>query len=808
MERRLCQWGAILLLVLFFALVLSSAVVKSATMDEGGHLAKGYAYLKTGELRFQKLYHQPPLAGAWAALPLMLDSRVPPLSDIPGWDFSSDFHMYVSNFYYHSPDIVRYTLVGRVQIALLGVLLGALVFRWAREWFGWRAGLLACFLYTFSPNILAHSGLITTDLPAALACLATMYTLQRLLRRPGILWAALTGLALGGALFVKYSTLLLAPIIGTLLFLAAWHRNWHWTMWSGLSRRKATIQALGIGLLILGMAGLTVWAGLGFEIRLLKRVALPFPVPAASYIDDVINFSRMYQGGRPAFLLGQRWAGRCWYYFLATSLFKTPPPALLLSAITSVMAILTRRLGRQLPLWLFPVMYFLSSLTSGFNIGHRHLLPILPFGCVFVSQTIPTVYDQLKTKWIKVCGVVLAAWYLGISLWIYPNYLAYFNLFAGGPSRGYQVLVDSNLDWGQDLIELRRYMERKGLDEVWLGLFSTTDPALYGIRYRELPDWVNRGIPPEFHYLHPAPGVYVIGATLLQGLYLPNPSTFDWFLHRDPLDQIGYSMLVYQVDEDPVSPAWVGMCYAPEPALSLDEIAAGFGRTDLRLVYFDCRSSWVLPRAGPPGWYVIPASVDDAGSLVPAWLPGMTLEFKQRDYVGHQGFAVYRLEAMPVPLLEPVSPVQVVQSDAQPGSATLGGARSLPPLELDGPASFLGYRLNAKTIRPGDVLILETFWEARRPVTDTMPSVFAHLVDGSGKAWSIGDALTFPAIQWQDGDIFVQQHILELPLDIPAGTYWVATGLYELATGVRYPVRAAETGADTFLLGPVVVGHD
>jgi hypothetical protein len=774
-------------------------------MDEGGHLAKGYAYLKTGELRFQKLYHQPPLAGAWAALPLMLDDRVPPLSDIPGWDYASDFHIYVSNFYYHNPDIVRYTLVGRVQIALLGVLLGALVFRWAREWFGWRAGLLACFLYTFSPNILAHSGLITTDLPAALTCLATMYALQRLLRRPGILWAALTGLALGGALFVKYSTLLLVPIIGILLFLAAWYRNWHWTMWSGLSRRKATIQALGIGLLILGMAGLTVWAGLGFEIRLLKRVALPFPVPAASYIDDVINFSKMYQGGRPAFLLGQRWAGRCWYYFLATSLFKTPPPVLLLLAIISVMAVLTRRLGKQLPLWLFPVVYFLSSLTSGFNIGHRHLLPILPFGCVFVSQIIPTVYDQLKTKWIKVCGVVLAAWYLGISLWIYPNYLAYFNLFAGGPSRGYQVLVDSNLDWGQDLIQLRRYMEQQGLDEVWLSLFSLTDPALYGIRYRKLPDWENKEMSPEFHYLHPDPGVYVISATLLHGLYMPNLSTFDWFLHRDPIDQIGYSMLVYQVNEDPVSPGWVGMCYAPDPALSPDEITAGFGQADLRVVYFDCRTSWVVPEAGPPGWYVIPMSAESSGSLSIEWRKEATLEFEQYDFEGNRTFTVHRLETMPAPLLEPVSPVWVVRGDTRPDQTANDAARFPPPLELDGPAAFLGYKLDAETIRPGDVLRLETFWEANRTVTETMPSVFAHLVDASGKTWGVGDALTFPAIQWQDGDIFVQQHALELPLDTPPGTYWIAAGLYDLATSARYPVHLDKTGADTFLLGPVVV---
>lgn len=243
------------------------------------------------------------------------------------------------------------------------LLLSALVFRWAREWFGWRAGLLACFLYTFSPNILAHSGLITPDLPATLACLATMAVLQRLLRYPSIPHAALMGLVLGGALLTKYSTVLLVPVIGALLLLAAWHRHWRWTMWAGLARRKAWARALVMTLLIFGLAGLTVWAGFVFEIRPLKSVASPFPVPLASLVEDMLNLRPASQVWRPAFLLGQRWGGGRWYYYPATVLFKTPPPALLLFTVTSTVVVLKRRLREQLPLWLFPVVYFLVSLT-------------------------------------------------------------------------------------------------------------------------------------------------------------------------------------------------------------------------------------------------------------------------------------------------------------------------------------------------------------------------------------------------------------------------------------------------------------
>jgi len=808
--RLLCQWGAVLLLGIFFALTLSSAAVKSATMDEGAYLAKGYAYLKTLDLRFQGLHNHPPLAGAWEALPLVLDHRMPQLSEVPGWDIDRGFFTFVVNFYYRNPDIVRYTLVGRIQVAFLGVLLGALVFRWAGLWFGWKAGLLACFLYVFSPNILAHAGLSTTDLPAALTCFATMVVLQGLLRRPSIPRAVLTGLVLGSALLVKYSALLLVPTIGVLLVLAAWWRNWHWAIWPGLARREAMVRALAIAFLIFVLAGFTVWAGFGFEIRPLKRVDLPFPVPAASFLDDVVRFQGVYQGGRAAFLLGHRWVGGRWYYFPATLLFKTPPPALFLLVVTLVVVVLKRRLAEQLPLWLFPTIYFFNSLASGFNIGHRHLLPVLPFGFVLVSQMMPAVYDDCKRRWSRALGILLAVWYLAIALWVYPDYLAYFNLFAGGPSRGYQVLLDSNLDWGQDLIQLRRYMERNGVDEVWLSLFSLTDPALYGVRSRKLPDWEKTEITPEFHYLHPDTGTYVISATLLQGLYMPNPSTFDWFLHRNPLGQIGYSMLVYRVEEDRVSPSWVGMCAAPEPPLSPEQIAAGFGRTNLRVVYFDCRTSWVIPWAGVPGWYVIPASAEGSGGLSTEWLREAALEFEQYDHEQHRVFAVYRVETPPMASLELASPVGIVRGDAGPGSEANDAARLSLPLDLGGvdeyihePATFLGYDLDAWRIRPGDVLTVKTFWKARRMVTETLPSVFVHLVDRSGVAWSVGDALDFSAIQWQDGDIFVQQHSLVLPPDVPAGTYWIASGLYDLVTGARYPVRAAN--ADTSLLGPVVV---
>jgi hypothetical protein len=253
-----------------------------------------------------------------------------------------------------------------------------------------------------------------------------------------------------------------------------------------------------------------------------------------------------------------------------------------------------------------------------------------------------------------------------------------------------------------------------------------------------------------------------------------------------------------------VNPTWIGMCYAPNPPLAPNEIAANFGRIDLRVVYFDCRSSWVIPGEGPPGWYVIPASAEDSDSLANEWLGESGLEFEQYDPEGNREFSVYRFETAGTGLPEPLSQVRLVWHGARFEEEAKQPARFSPPLDLDGPATFLGHKLNTDTIVPGDTLVVETSWRANQIVTETMPSVFMHLVDTSGNAWSIGDALDFSAIQWQEGDVFVQRHVLELAPDIPAGTYWLAGGLYDLVTGIRYPIHGAETDADTFLLGPVI----
>jgi hypothetical protein len=176
-------------------------------------------------------------------------------------------------------------------------------------------------------------------------------------------------------------------------------------------------------------------------------------------------------------------------------------------------------------------------------IGLRYLLPIYPFLFVFAAGGIASL---LTGKFGAIpCGF-LALWYIGASLFIQPHFLAYFNELAGGPGNGYKYLVDSNLDWGQDLKGLGKYMRAHHIPKVCLSYFGSDTPDRYGIAYEWLPSLVLN---------NPTPGKsevtmhdYVaISATNLQGVYFDNHRTYEMLKSKVPVAKIGYSIFLYDL---------------------------------------------------------------------------------------------------------------------------------------------------------------------------------------------------------------------------------------------------------------------
>ncbi|HRX86453.1 MAG TPA: hypothetical protein P5572_15635, partial [Phycisphaerae bacterium] len=173
------------------------------------------------------------------------------------------------------------------------------------------------------------------------------------------------------------------------------------------------------------------------------------------------------------------------------------------------------------PLWVFFIIYWYSSVSATLNIGLRHILPTYPVLFIFCGAA--ALLSGAHNRVVRYIPVALVALFAAASISIYPNYLTYFNLVAGGPSNGYRHLVDSSLDWGQDLPGLSAYLRerRTSGDEqpVFLSYFGSAGrPGIkhYGIEATLVPPSWPRDAVGDLRY---RPGVYAISATDLQNVY-------------------------------------------------------------------------------------------------------------------------------------------------------------------------------------------------------------------------------------------------------------------------------------------------
>jgi hypothetical protein len=179
----------------------------------------------------------------------------------------------------------------------------------------------------------------------------------------------------------------------------------------------------------------------------------------------------------------------------------------------------TRRLvwlDRSAIVWSILLVYGASAITTNLNIGHRHLLPLYLPLMILAGATGAWLWRR-KTAGRTVLACLFVA-QVAVVASIHPHYLSYFNFFAGGPANGYRHLTDSNVDWGQDLPSLARWLERHEgeikNDEVYIGYFGRDDPARLGIQAHPLPNITNRRMSAADPLAYTA-GTYCLSATQL-----------------------------------------------------------------------------------------------------------------------------------------------------------------------------------------------------------------------------------------------------------------------------------------------------
>jgi hypothetical protein len=227
---------------------------------------------------------------------------------------------------------------------------------------------------------------------------------------------------------------------------------------------------------------------------------------------------------RGAFLIGE-YSNTGWVSFFPWAfLIKTPPAELLAAALAAVVALLRWRgrysaivpdLRRVAPLLALFGVYWLFSLTSNLNIGHRHILPTYPV--LFILAGLLAREAAKRSVRITACGLAVFA---AATAWCaHPNYLAYFNPIVGGSPQGYRYLVDSSVDWGQELPSLARWLRenRRPGEPVYLSYFGSGDPSYEGIQSEQLAPFYNHLRPRHWNTLKP--GLYCVNATVLQDVY-------------------------------------------------------------------------------------------------------------------------------------------------------------------------------------------------------------------------------------------------------------------------------------------------
>jgi 4-amino-4-deoxy-L-arabinose transferase-like glycosyltransferase len=527
----LCAMGA----VEFF-----TARNESQTWDESNQLLSGYVYLITG--RFTVALEQPPLAKLLWAVPVALLRPDPPPAVIRAedpWPAGLRF------LYHNRVPADAMLMAGRSCAIAISVVLGVAVAFFAKRYFGAVVALAAVFLYAADPNFLAHGRYMKNDVAAALTIFGAVMIWGDYLARPARSRLWISGAALGLALATKDSALVLLPVMLILYAIREWQQ-----------RRPLAIALCVRRFAIAGLAAfLVIFIVYGFELRPVGQSGVfrrffpaagalaQVPVPALGYFTGLgtIWLKQTVGGLESGYVLGEPALFGRWYTSPVALAVKTPLADLILFALAAALAAMRLRSanlrGLNFRWYLFlvpPAIYAAVSLFTSFNAGIRHLLPLYPF--LFVAA-IAIVLRPPVRRWRAASVLAVSALLLIETAGIYPHYLAFFNALAGGPVGGRRVLVDSNLDWGQDVKNLKAWLREHAIDEVAISYYGMADLAYYGIHAIDLPQV------PDVSSAQKLDCVAAISATNLA-------------LHRrryaglealQPSARIGYSIYVYDL---------------------------------------------------------------------------------------------------------------------------------------------------------------------------------------------------------------------------------------------------------------------
>ncbi len=563
------------LLALFSVLAWWGVKGKNPIYDEVHHAPAAWMHARYKDFRINP--QDPPLWHYWAALPHWL---APPIVDTnrASWralpqDILQQWHWSVETLY-RTPgnDADAFVNKSRAMMLMAGLVLGALIAWWSWDIGGCLAALATLFVFSLDPNFLAHAPLVKNDVTFTLALVALVFAIWRLGLKVTLPRAIMVGLLCGAGLCVKFSALIFGPLLLLLLLGRALLPNaWPFFGKDLFERRAKLVAGITLCAAVAMVSYLFIWMCYGFRydatpepgLRLNTSRFVEFTAInelLASHPDRAVTqqeldnwkpgalvrgvvfaeyrhlFPQAWLNGllythmttklQSSFLCGKYSSIGWWYYFPLAVLFKTPVGTLVAGLLAFAVLIFCRK-NTQVSKHKFDrwtliclgvpfTLYGAFALTTNFNLGLRHILPLYPF--VFV--VIGFAASRAWARWHKKARFVLALLAAGLileSTASFPNYLSFFNTPSGGARGGLRLLGDSNLDWGQDLKLLADWRQKNPEPKLYLCYFGMADPAYYGIDYINLPGGYRFGPPAR---LPTDPGIIAISATHLQGIHL------------------------------------------------------------------------------------------------------------------------------------------------------------------------------------------------------------------------------------------------------------------------------------------------
>lgn len=560
--------GFLLLAAAMVGLMWQPLHEESATADEPWILGAGYTYCKG--MGFRMHPDEPPLAKMWSALPLMfmpvqipeesrslLEGRTGYHLDRP-WSgpYQESIQLFSAgrdNWYYWpwlegdrfgqfflyggENDADRMLTAARLMQVVLALLTAAMIFLWASQLGGPLAGLCGCALWVFNPVALAHGHIVQTDGGGTLTMLAAVWSFTHFVQHPRLRSAVIAGLAFGLALTTKLSALLLLPIFAAVTALV-------W--WKGAAEPRLTRQFLRL----IPVLVVCTWAVILIAYAPRWTPAPPLDEEQAAWLNVPLWFEEFRpilippdffkavalligtaDAGHSGYLFGEWRPEGWWYYYPVAFALKTPIVFLALTAGALIFLfshIRTRRTEQLVP-WIAAAMFFVLAMHNKMNIGVRHLLPVYGLLAVAVASQLAPLRGPSR-----VATLVLVAWLAVVSIRAHPFYIEYFNGFAGGARNGYQYLLDSNLDWGQDVKRLQKYLADRNVDHCYLAYFGVEKAiTYYGIQSTGVEATEARNLQQ--------------GTLVISAMALMRP---EWAWLREqhqPIDRVGYTLFVYRI---------------------------------------------------------------------------------------------------------------------------------------------------------------------------------------------------------------------------------------------------------------------